>query len=271
MMQTLRKPQYAVLLVIAVLVATGCSIAGVWQIHRYDWKRDTNHVLKDNNADRAVPVDRLLSTTRPMPKSLQFREVTATGRYEPAGQLLVRNREVDGNPALLVVTPLRTGAATLLVVRGYVPLSGPATQSPKVPAPPAGPVTVRTRLYPSEPPTAASGLPTGQINRINARDIGDRLGVPTYQAYAELTKSSAHSSLPQLPPPDMSNPAGGAFQLQHLAYVGQWFCFAIIALAAPFILAWIEERRLAEPRPRERDALMAELADSTSDSGRVEA
>lgn len=266
MMQTLRKPQYAALLVIAVLIATGCSIAGVWQIHRYDWKRDTNHVLKHNNADRAVAADRLLSTTTPLPAALKFREVTATGRYEPAGQLLVRNREVDGDPALLVVTPLRTSGATLLVVRGYVPLSGPATQTPKVPPPPTGTVTITTRLYPSEPHAPAAGLPAGQINRINTRDIAARLGVPTYQAYAELTKSSARSALPQLPPPDMSNPAGGAFQLQHLAYVGQWFCFAIIALAAPFILAWIEERRLAEPKPRDRDALMAEL-----DGGRIDA
>lgn len=261
MLQTLRKRQYAVLLVIAVLVAVGCCMAGVWQIHRYDWKRDTNDVLKHNNAEHTVPAQQLLSTSRALPASQEFRHITATGRFVPAGQLLVRNREVDDNPAMLVVTPFRTGGADLLVVRGYVPLTGSASQTPAVAPPPTGTVSIRARVYPSEPASTATGLPKGQINRINARAIGAGLRAPTYRGYAELISSSAHSRLPLLPPPDMSNPAGGAFQLQHLAYVGQWFCFAVIALAAPFILARVDARRADEPAPKRRDALAQELDD----------
>jgi hypothetical protein len=44
----------------------------------------------------------------------------------------------------------------------------------------------------------------------------------------------------------MSNPAGGAEEPQHAAYVVQWYLFAALALAMPFVLAAAERRRDAE-------------------------
>jgi hypothetical protein len=46
-----------------------------------------------------------------------------------------------------------------------------------------------------------------------------------------------------IPDPDMSNPAGGAEEPQHAAYVVQWYLFAGLALALPFVLAAAERRR----------------------------
>jgi hypothetical protein len=51
-----------------------------------------------------------------------------------------------------------------------------------------------------------------------------------------------------LPPPDLSNPAGGAVEPQHFAYIIQWYIFAILALAAPFAMV------RADRRERERTA-----------------
>src|SRR5262249_5765248 len=45
------------------------------------------------------------------------------------------------------------------------------------------------------------------------------------------------SGLVAIPDPDLSNPAGGAIEPQHLAYVIQWFLFAALALAAPIVMA----------------------------------
>ena len=45
-----------------------------------------------------------------------------------------------------------------------------------------------------------------------------------------------------MPAPDLSNPAGGALEPQHFAYVIQWYLFAILALAAPFVMARAETR-----------------------------
>jgi cytochrome oxidase assembly protein ShyY1 len=242
--KTLREPRYVVLLVIAIGVAIGCCFAGVWQIHRYYWKHDSNTELRDNDHHTPVPVGQLLSTSKQATKIDQFRRVTATGVYQPKQQLLVRNREVNDSPALLVLTPLRTDAGpTLLVVRGWLPVTKSAGRSPHVPAPPTGRVSVTVRVFPSEPMGATGTPPAGQINRLNVPMIAHRLKVPTYGGYAALISASAGSKLQQLPPPDMSNPTGGAFELQHLAYVGQWFLFAIIAMGAPFALARIERLR----------------------------
>ena len=46
-----------------------------------------------------------------------------------------------------------------------------------------------------------------------------------------------------MPDPDLSNPAGGAVEPQHLAYVIQWFLFALLALAAPLVMARTDSRR----------------------------
>jgi hypothetical protein len=63
-------------------------------------------------------------------------------------------------------------------------------------------------------------------------------------------------SLTVIPNPDLSNPAGGAVEPQHAAYVVQWFLFAALALAAPFVLATAERRRDAvDGRPSLDDRL----------------
>ena len=242
--KTLREPRYIALLIIAVGLAVGCCLAGVWQIHRYDWKHHSNDSLRSNDHHPPAPVADLLRTDRQLTRALQFRRITATGVFEPSKQLLVRNREVNDAPALLVLTPLKTDAGpTLLVVRGWLPLRTAADTTPKVAPPPTGRVSLTARVYPSEPLGRAASLPAGQINRLNVPSIGRLIGQPTYGGYAALISASVDSKLQQLPAPDMSNPTGGAFELQHLAYVGQWFLFAIIALGAPFALARIERLR----------------------------
>ncbi len=258
MLRTLRTRRYAVLLIIAVVVAGGCFAAGVWQVHRYGWKHSANTALDRDAADAVTPAADLLAPGRPVGKDLQFRKVRARGHYQPAGQLLVRQREVNDQPAFLVLTPLRTDAGpTLLVVRGWVPMSGAAARTPAVPAPPSGPVTVTARIYPSEPAGRTRGMPAGQVERIDTAAIAGRLGVPTYGGYAELISQTPPTArLAVLPGPDLSNPAGGASEPQHLAYVFQWFVFGLIALAAPFLLARLEDRR-GEQEPRTISAPVA--------------
>jgi cytochrome oxidase assembly protein ShyY1 len=262
--KTLREPRYVALLIIAVGIAIGCSLAGVWQIHRYYWKHDSNYDLRRNDHHTPEDVAKLLSVDKQATRAEQFRRITATGTFEPKHQLLVRNREVNDSPAMLVLTPLRTKAGpTLLVVRGWLPVRDSANATPKVPPPPTGTVSLTARVYPSEPNGRPGTLPSGQINRLNVPSIARQVGQPTYGGYAELISFSAESKLQLLPAPDMSNPTGGAFELQHLAYVGQWFLFAIIALGAPFALARIERMRNTDRPVQEIAAPVA----TTSQSG----
>ena len=50
------------------------------------------------------------------------------------------------------------------------------------------------------------------------------------------------SGLTTIPDPDLSNPAGGAVEPQHAAYVIQWYLFALLALAAAPVMARAESR-----------------------------
>jgi hypothetical protein len=46
-----------------------------------------------------------------------------------------------------------------------------------------------------------------------------------------------------VPPPSLGNPAGGALEPQHFAYVIQWYLFALLALAAPIVMARSESKQ----------------------------
>jgi cytochrome oxidase assembly protein ShyY1 len=259
---TLRQGRYLALLAVGVALAVGCTVAGVWQADRYGEKRTANAELRHNGTGPAEPVDSVLAVGRAVGPAARFRLVTATGRYDVGRQLLVRRREVDRRAGFLVLTPLRTSGGALLVVRGFVPATGAATQTPAVPDPPAGPVTVTGRVQPSEPGVQRAGLPPGQVERIDIPALATRLGAPAYGGqvyggYVELVSASPpDSGLTALPPPDLSNPAGGAFEGQHLAYVVQWFFFALLALALPVVLA-VLDRRAAAPPPGARGAIAA--------------
>ncbi len=241
---TLRQGRYLALLAVGVVLAAGCVAAGMWQAHRYGEKRLANAELRSNDRVAPVPVDTVLAVGQAVRPEQRWRVVSAAGRYDRDGQVLVRQREVGGRAGFLVLTPLRTaGGADLLVVRGFVLATGAATQTPTVPEPPAGQVTVTGRVQPSESGPDRPGLPPRQVERIDVPALAARLGAPAYGGYLELTSSTpADSGLTQLPPPDLSNPAGGAYEGQHLAYVVQWFFFALLALALPVVLAVLEQR-----------------------------
>ena len=258
MLLLLRQARYLALMAGGVVLAVVCVLAAFWQVHRYDGKHDVNAELRHNDARTAVPVGQLLAPGQPVGPDEEFRRVTARGHYDVADQLFVRQRQIDNHAGYLVLTPLRTDAGpVLLVVRGWVPIGGSATQTPTVPPPPSTEVELTGRVYPSEPADDHRGLPAGQIERIDVPGLADRLDAPTYGGYVQIVaQQPAEHGLRPMPEPDLSNPAGGAFEGQHLAYIVQWFFFGALALAAPPILAYKDARdRVAGsgPDPTEPD------------------
>ena len=237
-------------LALGLVLGAVCAAAGTWQWHRFGEKRLANDELRAAAAAPPVPVDEVLAPGRAVDDHVRYRTVTATGRYDGTAEVLVRQRQVDDRVGFLVVTPLRTpGGTTLLVSRGFVPATGAATDTPAVPAPPAGEVLVTARVLPSETGGLGSGLPDRQVARIDVDALAQRLGTRTYGGFAELIESRpAQTGLTTLPPPDLGNPAGGALTGQHLAYVVQWFLFAAFALTGPVLLILLDRRA----RRRER-------------------
>ena len=255
-LEQLRKPRYVALSTVMLLVATLCIAAGTWQISRFIQKRDENALLRHNaHAPVAPAADVLVPTTAQASEHqashTRFRRVRATGTYDLSRQLLVRERTVDGVVGFLVLTPFRTSSgAVLLVVRGFVAADG--NLPTPVADPPTGQVSLVARAEEPELRNDHFGkTAAGQISAINTVSAASRLGAPVYQAFAELLNHQpGGAKLTPNPDPDLSNPAGGAVEPQHLAYVLQWYLFALLALAAPFVMARAESR-LPELEPED--------------------
>jgi cytochrome oxidase assembly protein ShyY1 len=252
--QTLRQPRYAALSALMIVVALACIGAGSWQIARFDEKVHANDALTANAHAAPVPVARVLplvGRAGPSADAVRFRTVTVTGRYDGSGQGLVRLRTVDSHQGYYVLTPLRTADATLLVVRGFVPERADGSPPNTIAAPPSGPVTVRGRVQVADQRhDRTAGLPPGQLLSINPGDQAARLGGRFYAGYIELLAGQPGAAgLTPIPPPDLSNPAGGAVEPQHFAYVIQWYLFAALALAAPIVMARAERREQEETEP----------------------
>jgi cytochrome oxidase assembly protein ShyY1 len=245
---TLRQPRYLGLFGLMVILAAVCGLAGTWQVARFHWKHDTNQKLRADDRDHPVDVTAVLgsATAQTSTGSAQkFRHVTATGTYLSAEETLLRNQTVDGDVGYVVLTPLRTSTGVLLIARGFVALTGAAATSPPVPASPTGVVTVTARLQPADTqPDRFGRLPGHQVETVNAAEQAARIGAPVWNGYAELLAGQPGTAgLTALPDPDLSNPAGGADEPQHAAYVVQWYLFGLLALCAPFVMAAAERRR----------------------------
>jgi len=256
-----------------LIVAIGCVLAGTWQISRFEQKVSENDALRGNDHAQPKPVASLLPLTTssaraPSTDAIEYRRVTATGTYDAGHQNVVRNRSVNDDNGYLVLTPLTTADGTLLVVRGFI--SSSATATPHIPAPPSGEVTITARLAAAESPDdQAASLPAPQVESINPTEQAARLGVAVFKGYGELVSGSPGTDgLTAIPSPDLSNPAGGALEPQHFAYVIQWYLFAALALAAPFAMARSETKQRptgeidTEPEPQTvEQARAAKLAD----------
>jgi cytochrome oxidase assembly protein ShyY1 len=266
---TLRDSRYRALSLLMLVIALGCIAAGTWQVLREKQKHDANNELRANAHAPTVAVTTVLPAVGtgqpPRPHSVQYRTVTVTGRYDAAHQALVRNRTVNDDTGYLLVTPLRGDTATLLVVRGFI--SGSTTENVTAPPPPPGVVTITGRVQPAETRAdRAQQLPSGQVESINPGQQATRLGTPVFDGYVELLAGQAGTEqLTAIPAPDLSNPAGGAVEPQHIAYIIQWFLFAGLAIAAPFVMARSERRQesddFAQDGDRDAAGRNARLAD----------
>ncbi|MDQ1729998.1 MAG: hypothetical protein QOK10_157 [Pseudonocardiales bacterium] len=253
MLETLRQRRYLGLFAVTFVVAMVCFLAGTWQIARFHEKRDANRALRDNNGHPVVDIARALGRAAAPTgtgRTDEFRHVTATGTYLTGKESLVRGQTVNSDVGYLVLTPFQTRSGVLLVVRGFVSQTQQAIDTPVVAPPPSGTLSITTRLEPAESkPDRAGKLPANQVESINATDQATRLAMPVWNGYGELLAGQPGTSgLTPIPDPDMSNPAGGAEEPQHAAYVVQWYLFGGLALAMPFVLAGAERRRDADER-----------------------
>jgi len=244
-----RQPRVVGLLVLFLLAAAVCARLGVWQLDRAQQRAELAAQQEAAELEAAGPegVGELLPPQSSFPGELVGRQAWVEGEYDPAGQLLVEDRALDGRVGYLVLTPLHvtddgtqgaswadlSGAPVLPVVRGWVetPEQGAALE------PPDGVVRLTGYLQASEAAGQGGSAP-GLTDAISTGALVNEWGGPMYSGYLVLLTSdpeqpsAAEGGPAQLPRPTIEG--GTGLNLQNLFYALQWWVFGGFA-----VLLWI--------------------------------
>jgi cytochrome oxidase assembly protein ShyY1 len=218
-------------MVAIVMVAFG--VLGLWQLNV---ARDKGRAEQVSSAPTR-PVADLAAVLTPhgaFPGDGTGRRITATGRYDGSGQVLVTPRRLRGQPGYWVVTPfvVRSSGARIAVVRGFV------TDPARAISPGANTqITLSGTLAPGESPTAqgaraAPTLPAGQMAVLDLSLLVNRWPGPMYNGFVFATAeapdvtSMVSPAVQRVPPPAL---VGGGLSWRNLAYALQWWVFALFA------------------------------------------
>lgn len=233
----------AVLVLVALAVATTCTLLGRWQWHKHV-ARDA--VLATQNANWAappVPLTSLVAAPATAPVAAdEWRSVRLTGHYLAASAVLLRNRPVNGQPAYQVLVPFQADGGDVLVVdRGWVPVGNDAQRGGDVPAPPAGTIDLVARLRLPEPDSTRSA-PPGQVQNFAPTQVLAAghvpTGTPAYRWYASVVSEQTGPATPLDVLETPSTDPG-----PYLSYAIQWWVFALGALAA---FGWMARREIVD-------------------------
>lgn len=231
------------LVLVALVVATGCAFAGRWQWNRHVARDALIRVVERNYAAQPVPLDEVLpSAGAALGTDDVWRRAVVTGRYLPEATVLLRNRPVESTPGYHVLVPFVVEGggepgAVLVVNRGFVGMGTDGSAAVDVPAPPAGPVEVTVRLRLDEPRARAAAA--GQVQAISVAQVLDQApdgaaldGLTPYRAYGALADEDPAPAQGLVPLPAPSTDPGS-----HLSYAFQWWTFALGALVGFSIMA----------------------------------
>lgn len=216
------------LTVIAVILSAVCIVAGLWQGSR------TRDILDAERAAIAAPIPVLdAAGIEGFPASSVGRPVTATGAYAALDQLLVAQRELDGQAGDWVIAPLIVDGTTVAVLRGWV--DSPTSDALTLPE---GEVALRGALQPFEEfYSERARQPDGRLVAISRDEVERAWGTSVLSLVFVLASQEAPlpDSPAPLPVPLTVQTADVPFPLQNAAYTLQWFVFA----AFVWVMWWL--------------------------------
>ena len=229
-----RQPRWLVGHIVALVAIVLFVNLGMWQLRRHD-----EFAALDARLEARLSADPLtLDAAGQMPvDEVDLHRVTATGKYDLAGEIILQARSFKGRSGHNVLTPLVGADGTaVLVNRGWVPIDieGPPVVGAE---PPPGEVTivgvaqdteVRQGLGPVDP--ATGGLE--RVSRVDLERIGAQSDYPLESFYLQLVSPEPQGGFPLvLDPPE---PGSGP---PNLSYAIQWFAFTgVVAIGYPLLL-----------------------------------
>ncbi len=220
-----------------VLLAWGAYLLGQWQFHRLADRKASNAVISHNLVRPPTDVADVLAPDRPVSDTHDWLHVTTRGRYDEQHSVVIRYQTRDGAAGVDVVTPLVTGSgAAVLVDRGWLATQNVGRERPRIPAAPAGLVTVTGWLR--QDATGDSAVVTDASARsISSEEIARTLPYPVYGGFVDLQRETPRAARPLVPTevPDLSNGP-------HFFYGLQWWFFGLLAIFGFGYLAFDERR-----------------------------
>ncbi len=235
MLETIRRPRWLALLVVALVLGGLFVAAGIWQynVAQQDARQEA---LEEAQRRPVVPLTTVVEPHTAFPDEASNQRVEATGRYDADDQVLVVDRRLRGEAGYWVLTPLTVAetGAHLAVVRGFV-RSVDDARPPLV----TGDVTVVGSLAPGESPREPlQPLGPGQLASVDLARLVNAWDGDIYNAFvfaisetpdatgAGGTGATAVGAVQRVPPPEV--PTGLTWR--NAAYALQWWVFAAFAL-----------------------------------------
>ncbi len=242
-------------LAFTVLFAVVCVALGQWQFARRVEAQAQIALLTANYDAEPRDVTSVVPDGDVEDDSLKWSPVTATGEYDAAATVFVRNRPQNGRIGFHMLVPFTTTKGSVFIVdRGWVDSNADNSAPVDVPAVPEGTVTITARLYPSEATIAGRSAPDGQIATINVPTLvaGYPSAISVWFGQISDESPQGELGLPFAKPVLDEGP--------HLSYALQWYVFALMAFVA---LGWGIRRDLRgeSPTPSARPRSLAARQD----------
>ncbi|HEX5736898.1 MAG TPA: SURF1 family protein [Hydrogenophaga sp.] len=218
--------------VVTLLTMAATAALGFWQLDRAAQKRNLQAQIDERATLTAWSEGEVLKMNDP--DAGLHRAVRLSGEWVPGATLFLDNRQMEGRPGFIVITPLRLqgSAQAVLVQRGWVPRDfQDRSRVPEV-LTPDGVVAVEGRLAP--PPGKLYELGetgTGPIRQnVDLEALTQEWGVPLLALSVVQTDGTADGLRREWP-------VVTAGVHKHHGYAFQWF--GLCALAA-FLYVWFQ-------------------------------
>jgi surfeit locus 1 family protein len=230
------------------LIATLIVLLGVginFYLANWQYSRHLERIaINERFAERMVLAPLMLDRNATDPAALDYRQVSARGVYDPANEIVLRNRSYGGELGVQLLTPLRLAdGSAVLVNRGWVPIAASAPDKRAVYQPPAGEVTITGVARkdqaaipgPDNPPLQPGETRLDAWFRIDTTRISQQTGYPLLPIFVELQpEPGAPETLPARSKTTDLGPGS------HLSYTVQWAGFGIALLVV--YAAWVYQR-----------------------------
>ncbi|ALA67721.1 SURF1 family protein [Corynebacterium lactis] len=230
------------------------TVLAPWQLGKNTATKHRNEQLQHSFEVEPVDVNELMPKGEGFDEGNEWRRVTARGHFIPDTRVLLRNRPVNGAPAVQVLDIFAaSNGQNYLINRGFVRPAG--SKTPTVDSAPSGTMTIsgyirRNELTPVTPPIKE--VPP-QVYGINIAEVEGLTGKKLNPDWIQLSENS-DAVIEAIPlPPLESGP--------YLSYGIQWIFFGAMA---PLALIWFIRAEIVERRrDREEQAEMEKnLADA---------